>query len=144
MLQFNGAYIYGTHESVIHSPPTLQTVRTEFAGVIGESEIRLGRKARMLYAVIVLHNRYETSGALVNELERLDRLVGTHSQLIVSRGAWGGVPRTFRNCTFEGFAKDQSPDSGPLADQVGTLDGANPSWWVRGVLAWRQLKIGDE
>jgi hypothetical protein len=59
----------------------------------------------------------------------------------IGPNAWstGGVPRIFRHCTFEGFSKDAGPTSGALPDNIGLLDGNIPSWWIEGILTWRQL-----
>ncbi len=143
MIKFNGEDIHGTHESPVFQAPALQTVRSYFAGVQGESEIRLGRKGRPITINIVLHNGYSQPESLVAQLRNLEQKVGNHGVLQIVAGQWGGVPQTFKNCTFEGFTKDPSPDAGPLPDNAGTLDGGVPSWWIRGVLVWHQLSVED-
>lgn len=143
MIKFNGEDIHGTHESPAFQAPAHQTVRTPFAGVQGESEIRLGRKGRAIAINIILHNGYSQPAALINQLRALEQKVGNHGILQIVPGPWGGVPQTFKNCTFEGFTKDPSPDGGPLPDSVGTLDGSKPSWWIRGTLMWYQLSVED-
>ncbi len=143
-VEFNGNFFNGTHESPVYVPPALQTVRTHFAGVIGESEIRLGAKSRPIYIPILLHDKYPTSALLFAALDLMDSLVGDHGELRINALPYGGVPRVFPNCTFEGFAKGQSPDTGPLADNVGLLDGTKPSWWVQGVLQFHQLSTQEE
>lgn len=142
MIKFNGNDIYGTHESPVFQAPALQTVRTYFPAVQGESEIRLGRKGRPIAIRIVLHNGY-TKEQLVAQVRTLDQTVGDHGILQIVHGPWGGVPQTFRNCTFEGFTKDSENDAGPLPDIAGTLDGNKNSWWVRGTLVWHQLSVED-
>jgi hypothetical protein len=143
-INFEGDYYFGTWESPVFPAPELQTVRSKFAGVRGESEIMLESGGRTIQIHGKIHNRFADPQSLNAFLDHLDDQVGQHGTLeIVNQGpnAWsaGGVPRTFRHCTFEGFAKDAGPSGGALADNIGLLDGGKPSWWIEGTLTWRQL-----
>ena len=141
MIEFNGNFIQGTHESPTCGAPEGQTVRTKFAGVRGESEIRLEQGGRQITIRIWLHNRYASSAPLLAAIRQLDDMVLQHGDLRITNGPFGGVPAVYPNCTFEGFAKDPGTEAGPLPDNAGTLDGATPSWWCIGTLTWRQLSI---
>jgi len=137
MITFAGSPIPGTHEQLLTLAPQLQAKRTKYSGVVGESEITQSRGGRDLSTHIWIHNAYSSSDALVAYLENLDGLVGTHGDLVITRTARGGVPRSFPNCTFEGFFPD--PERGALPDVAGTLDGG---WWIAGTLRWHQLYDG--
>lgn len=140
-LTHDGGTFHGTHESPTMTAPELQTVRTKFAGVVGESEIRLGTGGRNITVPIILHNRYANSSRLMQRLEEYEGWIGDHGTLGFTTDELGGIDAEFPNCTFEGFFKDASPDAGPLPDMVGLLDDYTPSWWVRGTLVFRQLSI---
>ena len=140
----DGGTFHGTHEAPTAQAPELQTVRTKFAGVIGESEIRLGTGGRNITVPIVLHDGYTSSWQLQERIREYEGWVGDHGTLEVFSDEVSGVDAEYPNCTFEGFFKDPSPDAGPLPDYVGLLDGYTPSWWVRGVLVFRQLSIEEE
>jgi len=144
MVIFDGNPIVGTHGSPVFVAPTLQRVTAEYAGVLGESELRLGRKARTIQIQIKLHDKHATSDALFIILKSLDKMVGDHGVLAIAAGAYGGLIRNYKNCTFEGFSKSPSDDAGPLPDITGLLDGAVPSWWVDGTLSFRQLSVEDD
>jgi len=144
MVIFDSIAIVGTHGSPVFVAPTLQRVSAEYAGVLGESELRLGRKARTIQIQIKLHDKHATSDALFTVLKSLDKMVGQHGVLAIGAGAYGGLLRTYKNCTFEGFNKDPQDDGGPLPDITGLLDGAVPSWWVDGTLLFRQLSVEDD
>lgn len=143
MIEHAGAPIYGTHESPAFNAPAWQAVRTGFSGVIGESEIRQGRKGRPITCRIKIHNRFGSAESLFAYIRSLDERVGQHGTLRVLRVNSVGAPAFYPNCTFEGFTKDPSPDSGALPDNVGLLDGANPSWWIEGVLQFYQLSTAE-
>ena len=145
MLAHDGFQIPGTHEAPVFTAPEIKAVRTHFAGLFGESEIRTGVSGRAIRVRIIIHGAYSTSTALFQYLSTLDKRVGVHGNLVITNHpTQGGTPRTYPNCTFEGFSKAETPDSGPLPDNLGTLDGSNPSWWVAGIVSFRQLKPGDE
>lgn len=139
MIEFNGNLIHGTHESPKPTAPELQTARTKFSGVRGESEIRQQQGGRNITIRIKLHNGYTSFESLQAQIKALEDMVGQHGDLRITRGPYGGLNRVYEFCTFEGFTEDPSPDSGPLPDNAGTLDGTTPSWWVDGWLAFRQL-----
>lgn len=143
MISFAGTDIPGTHESPVRAVPNLQKLRSEFFGVIGESELTGGRKGRAITIRILIHNRYSQSGALMQFLFTLDQLVGTNGVLQIQNGPYGGVQATYPACTFEGFANDSSPDAGPLPDMTGALDGSAPSWWIQGTLNFYQLNVSS-
>lgn len=137
MLTHAGFPIHGTHRPVQTSAPALQAIRTKFVGVRGESSINGLRGGRPLVAEIWIHNRYSTPEALVAYLETLDRLVDTYGNLVVTRNAYGGIPRTFNNCEFEGFYLD---GEGLKPDDSQTMEGMR-SWYCHGELRWYQLDM---
>lgn len=139
MISHANLNISGTHESPVHQAPMNHSIRTKFAGVNGESEIRLGRGGRLITCRIMLHGGYSAFGELNSVLSELDHHVNEFGDLVFSRGAYGGLDRTYQACTFQGFEKDADPDSGPLPDLTGLLDGTPGSFWVRGTLTWYQL-----
>ncbi len=144
MVIFDGVAIVGTHGSPVFVAPALMRATAEYAGVLGESELTLGRKARGILIHIKLHDKHATYTALFNFIKTLDKMVGKHGVLRIATGIYGGLARDYKNVTFEGFSKDPTDDAGPLPDNVGTLDGAKPSWWVDGTLAFRQLSVEDD
>jgi len=137
MLTFAGTPIHGTHRPVQTSAPMLQAIRTKFVGVRGESSINGLRGGRPLSAEIWIHNRHSSSAGLVAFLESLDRLVDTHGELVVTRDAYGGIPRKFPDCEFEGFYLD---GEGCKRDDSQTLEGMM-SWYCHGELRWYQLNV---
>jgi len=143
MIQFGTSVIPGTHQSPIFTAPELHAVRNHFAGVRYESEILLGTGGRPVVIPIMLHSQLQTAIALEGLLKTLNTMVGMHELLEILEGPYGGVPMEFPNCTFEGFTKDGSDDAGPLADMVGLLDGVTPSWWIKGMLMFRQLSTEE-
>jgi hypothetical protein len=137
MLTFAGTPIPGTHRPVQTTAPMLQAIRTKFVGVRGESSINGLRGGRPLMAEIWIHNRFSTSDALVAFLESLDRLVDTYGDLVVTRNTYGGIPRRFPGCEFEGFSLDAE---GCKRDDSQTMEGM-ASWYCHGELRWYQLDV---
>jgi hypothetical protein len=144
MIESAGNFIHGTHESPVAEAPSFQTRRTGFSGVIGESEIRQGRKGRRITCRIKIHNSFSTSDQLYAYIRGIDVRVGEHGMLAITRVNNVGAPVNYPNCTFEGFTKDATADSGPLPDYVGLLDNTKPSWWMDGTLQWYQLNVTEE
>lgn len=146
MIEHQDFLFPGTHASPVFMAPELQTVRTKFFGVKGESEITGESGARAISIHIRVHGQFTQSQSLMAILDSFDKQVGRHGTLRILSGQgtiWaGGVPREYPNTTFEGFTKDGGDDSGPLPDNVGLLDGTTPSWWVDGTLVFHQLLTG--
>ena len=132
-LTFDNLPVAGTHGPVLTLPPALQTKRTKFFGVKGESEIRGERGGRYIYTDIWLHDEYTSAAELATIIDELDVAVGTHGDLDVS----GEVPRTYENCTFEGFTPIEP---GIMPDLTTQLDGiGDVTYWCAGRLTWFQL-----
>ena len=133
MLTFAGLLVPGTHGPVITEPPDYHGRITHYSGVIGESQLLLGRGGRNLRVEIVLHSPSFTSAdVLAANLDIIDQ----YSQTLVGvLQETGTVTRTFPNCTFRGFQIDEN---GMKPDIAGTLSGTG-TWWCRGVLSFRQM-----
>lgn len=145
MIEHNGNFFWGTHDSPVFTNPEFQSVRTKFFGVKGESEIRGETGGRIITIHVRLHNRWSSSDSLMSFLDNVDEWTGEHGDLRITNTGFpfiGGVPRVYPSCTFEGFSKDPSDYGGPLPDLVGLLDGNVPSWWIMGTLQFRQLITG--
>ena len=124
-------------------PPELQVRRTVFWGLAGESEIVGKPSGRIVQCFIVLHQQFNTPKKLLDELNKLDDLVGEHGTLEET----GEVPQKYKHCTFEGFERtfngQQHP--GPLKNDAGTLFDESGDrdfgYFQTGVLRWRQLRV---
>ncbi|HEX5498542.1 MAG TPA: hypothetical protein VFX03_04910 [Thermomicrobiales bacterium] len=131
-IAFAGNTIPGFHGPLDAAKPMLQTKRTKFAGVWGESEIVLGSGGRAVTCEIWLNSpAFGSSQALANFLAWLDVLVGVHGDLVET----GSVSRTFAGCTFEGFV-----NSGPMRPAIGA-GLSQASWLIPGTLHFYQLEI---
>lgn len=144
MITFDALDIPGTHEAPIASAPLNHSIRTKFASVNGESEIRLGRGGRLITCRIIIHGGYQSYNALDQKLSELDQAVNRNGDLNFTPGPFGGLQRTYQACTFQGFEKDPENTGGPLPDNIGLLDGTKPSWWVHGTLTWYQLSTDPQ
>jgi len=132
-LQFAGTPIPGFHEQLALAKPVLQTKRTKFAGIAGESELVLGSGGRSITCKIWLNApAFGSSQALANFLSQLDDLVGGHGDLVET----GAVNQTISDVTFEGFVND-----GPMLPAIGA-GLSQGSWFVPGTLHFYQLEIG--
>lgn len=132
MLNFNGANFLGLHGRVETGLPKLQTQRTKFAGITGESEIVMGAGGRALKCQVwVSDASLTTAAAVAAYVESINQNVGVNSALIVT----GANPDTFADCTFEGFEP---------ADAIKPALGAGlpaGTYWVAGTLHWYQLTV---
>lgn len=129
-LSFAGISIPGFHGRVERSRPRLYTQRTHFAGIYGTSEIVLGPGERLIQVKSWVNDASLTSGAAVeNLLAQYDLNVGINGALVVS----GNNPRTFFNCTFEGFLPE-----GDIIPAVGQGMPAG-TYFVVGEFFWTQL-----
>ncbi len=115
------------------SPPSTHVTRTKFAGLIGESEIRLGRGGRTVqYFITICHASFTSVDILTQFLIDMENQHQVNDILIES----GTINRTFPDCTFEGF----TPSSSQLQDVAGTLiTSVTGTWFVQGTLQWYQL-----
>ena len=135
-LLFPGVSLPGTNGPLIQTAPTLQTKRTKFFGVLGESEIIGYGGGRYLECTHWLYGGWTTPDQIKAALLAIDSAVGLHGTLTIS----GSVSRPYENCTFEGFTFSHL---GILVCRDGGLgDGANPSFWVEGTVRWYQLFAG--
>lgn len=128
----------GTHGAPEVETPAQRSVLSTFAGVNGEIELILGRGGRGVSIPIVIHGtNLTTPAAVVALLDKYDQGVGYHGDLQVS----GAIPRTFKNCTFQGFRIQGSI----LKDVGGTLnaDGNESAdyYFAVGSLQFRQISV---
>lgn len=132
MLTFAGNPFPGFHERVMADKPMLQTKRTKFAGILGESEIRLGAGGRQLSCRVWLNSpAYGSAAAVANAMGVLDAAVGTNGDLVET----GAISQTWPDCTFEGFVPSSS-----ILPAVGS-GMPQGSYFVEGELFWYQLRI---
>lgn len=129
-ITFNGFGIPGQHGALQKGLREIHASRTHFAGVYGDSEITEGPGCREITCHIWINDSsFSSSGALAGFLESMDLIVLTNGDLVES----GTISETLKDCTFEGF--DPHPDG--MRPGSGTIDPA--TWWIEGVLRWRQL-----
>lgn len=134
-IKFPGLTFPGTHGPVLHNAPMLQTVRTKFPGVLGESEIRLGRGGRMLEIDLRLASSgYTSSAAVDTQLKKYAKAVGTHGTVEIT----GNLKHSFPNCTFQGATQLEDI----LPDPPGTLTGTANTYHTLIRLSWYQLFDG--
>jgi len=132
-IAFNGTPIPGWHERIAAAKPMLQTKRTKFAGINGESEIVLGTGGRALECKIWINSpSFGSSQSLAQFLAQLDGLVGSHGPLVET----GSVQQTFNDVTYEGFVP-----SGPYLPVVGGVGMNAGTWFVEGTLHFYQDSI---
>lgn len=134
-IKFPGLTFPGVHGPVLHNAPALQTVRTKFPGVLGESEIRLGRGGRTIEIDLRLaSSSYTTAAAVDSQLRKYAKAVGTHGVLEIT----GNLKHSFPNCTFEGATQLEDI----LPDPAGTLTGTANVYHTAIRLRWYQLFDG--
>jgi hypothetical protein len=139
-LKFGKEQISCTVLAVPEPAPELQTWRTRFAGVQGESELVGTAGGRTLEFALMIHGSFATRNALRDYIQGTlnGSLIGEHDD-IVFRGTSPNFEHDWMHCTCEGFS--MAPGSSPLFDFAGTLDGG---WFVPGVLRFRQLYRDDD
>ena len=139
---FSGELFPGINRRTHCEPPALEVKRSRYWGLIGEIEIRSKPAGRPIVLDITLRstNGWATRAILEEQLDKLDRLVGTHGELEIfdldqqSR-------RTWANCTFEGFVPGEADGDGPAPDVAGTMGGG---WYIAGRCVWYDLgPVGD-
>lgn len=130
-LTFAGVAIPGICGAPGIAAPASRAIRTEFPGVHGVSEIRLGRGGRGIeYPVWIFGSQFNSAADVVKFLERLEDLVNTHGKLTET----GTIARTFDNCTFDGFESGGAP----ILPVLGS--GMTGTHWTRGVCRWFQME----
>lgn len=139
---FAGELFPGINLRTHCEPPALETKRSRYWGLLGETEIRSKPAGRPIALDIILRstNGWATRAILDEQLDKLDRLVGTHGELEIfdldqpSRRIWA-------NCTFEGFTPAEGEGNGPAPDIGGSMGGG---WYIGGRCVWYDLgPVGD-
>lgn len=109
------------------SPPRLQLVVAEFAGLDGESHLVGGLTGRELTCRYLMDG-YASRTALKTATDAIHAQTG---QLTGTITITGNLARTIPKCTFLGFVHEE-----------GRYDGSGVNgWFVRGLLIWRQRQI---
>lgn len=114
--------------------PQIHVERTDYAGLLGTTEVRLGYGGGMIEVPMLLHSTSFTSAAKVEaKLLELKRFRGINATLEI-----GGLnPSTHNDCTFHGFFK-----TGPILEDIArTLESGSECFFVPGVARFFQLSI---
>lgn len=118
-------------------PQPMAFSRTAFAGVDGESSIRMGLRGRTIDVPILLRGGFDDRAAIEQFIdEELFGITGENSQLVYTPPN-NGSERTFDDCEFEGFFQSGSPKPDPSGTLAGTGEGEG--WHVLGILRFTQL-----
>lgn len=157
MIKFTGKEIKGTHGAAVAMPPALQTVRTYYWGLKGQTEIVGGTGGRELMIKMWIHGRVSQKGkayAKRDEIEKaikeIDKLVGKNGTLEIDLGdqpqktnkstqQYNKEKQKYNHCTFVSMSPD-SVGSGaacPYFDWAGTVDGG---WFMAATLTFYQLR----
>lgn len=123
-LSLAGLQFHGVHGEILPAPFDFPIKRFKAFGVIGESEIQGGLGGRDLLTEIWLHNSYSSAANLESAINSLHSYSGHHGTLTET----GTVSRTWKNCTFIGYAQKR----GPIYSQ-------KLGWFSIGDLLFRQL-----
>ena len=130
-LKFNGSTLPGINGPPLIGPPLSRAIRTDFNGVNGASEIRLGRGGRGIeYPVWIFGSQFSSFNSVIEFLRGLDLSVNTHGTLSET----GTVSRSFEFCTFDGFDNQGFP----ILPVVGS--GMTGTHWTRGIVRFFQLR----
>ncbi|HWB13350.1 MAG TPA: hypothetical protein VG826_29260 [Pirellulales bacterium] len=129
-INFNGTPLKCLHTFPRGSAPELHVQRTQFAGVVGVSQIVLGVGGRELsFEVWLTDASFVTAASVDNYRQTLDGLIGAGGTLQIT----GNAPATFGDCTFVGFE--------PTGSVLPVLGVGMPvgTFWQAGTLKFFQL-----
>lgn len=132
-LHHNGRGFPGIWENLHIGPVESQNMRTGFQGVHGISEIRGGRKGRVIQLQLQHFDEFNT----VTSWEQAFRDINRHTNENGTLELRGNLSMYLSDCTFEGAELI----FGPLPDEAGTQDGG---WWATLLLTWFQNSIEND
>lgn len=139
MLKFQSKTLPGTLGSVLYAGPESRVVRTPYAGVDGESEIRAGHGGRDVVLELTIHDEYDTFAKLHNKgIKPIEAVINETGTLRIDSG---GVKLVLKDCTLDVFQPiplPGQPTPEALLDVAGTLDGG---WFQTFQLRFRQLLV---